>query len=64
MWSLHREFHQLQSGSLSLEQEVNQLNMRLKQATDPAFMEREARDRFDLVGVGDLVFVFADEDLD
>ena len=62
MWSLRREFHQLHSGSATLERDVKQLNLRLKQATDPAFVEREARDRFDLVGAGDLVFIFADED--
>lgn len=62
MWSLHREFDSLQTSSIALEQELKTLDLKIKQATDPAFVEREARDRFDLVGAGDLVFVFADEE--
>jgi hypothetical protein len=62
MWSLHRDFEQLNSSSVSLQQELGALNRKLRQAGDPAFVEREARDRFDLVGEGDLVFVFADEE--
>jgi hypothetical protein len=35
--------------------------MKLQKAKEPGFIEKEARDRFDLVSRGDLVFVFTDE---
>lgn len=62
MWSLQREFQHLSTESATLEREVAALNGKIRQATDPNFMEREARDRFDLVSEGDLVFVFADDE--
>ena len=34
----------------------------LRKARDPVFLEKEARDRFDLVSEGDLVFVFSEEE--
>lgn len=36
------------------------LDMQIKQAKDPAFIERQARDKLDLVGENDLVFVFSE----
>lgn len=61
LWKLHRDFNQLNSDIASLQGQHLALKNQLTKAKDPAFMEREARDRFDLVSEGDLVFVFADE---
>jgi hypothetical protein len=62
MWSLNREFNELQVSSIQVAQDVDKLKARLKAAADPSFVEREARDRFDLVSKGDLVFVFAEDE--
>lgn len=37
------------------------LSKQLQATKDPGFLEREARERFDLVRDGDLVFVFSDD---
>ncbi len=61
LWSLHRDFDALQVARTNLESQNLKLEAQLKRAKDPAFLEREARDRFDLVSEGDLVFVFSEE---
>lgn len=63
LWKLHRDFNQIQSDIGSLEKQNLQLKGQLRKARDPEFMEQQARDRFDLVSEGDLVFVFADDEI-
>lgn len=60
LWSLHREQAELESKKSQMYLESKDLSLKLEKASDPAFLEREARDRFDLVSEGDLVFVFSD----
>lgn len=62
LWTLQREQVELKQNSITIEKEITKLAGQIKQAKDPVFWEREARDRFDLVNEGDLVFVFADEE--
>lgn len=62
LYSLHRDFDRLEDNRQTLEQQNHKLKMQLQKAKDPAFLEREARDRFDLVSEGDLVFVFSEEE--
>ena len=62
IWGLNRDVQQLASSSSEIKKELVVLNDRIKLAADPTYMESEARDRFDLVSEGDLVFVFTDED--
>ena len=62
LYSLHRDHENLQKGIQTLEQQNQKLKVQLKKANDPAFLEQEARDRFDLVSEGDLVFVFSEEE--
>lgn len=62
LWSLHRDQVAIEQNIANLEQQNQDLKKRLLRAKDPAFLEREARDRFDLVSEGDLVFVFSDEE--
>ncbi|MBX3021551.1 MAG: septum formation initiator family protein [Bdellovibrionales bacterium] len=62
LWSLHRDHVSIQQNIQTLQQQNQDLKKRLQKAKDPAFLEREARDRFDLVSEGDLVFVFSDEE--
>jgi cell division protein FtsB len=61
LWSLHRDQVQLLQNTSILRTHSNELRFKLSKAKDPTFLEKEARDRFDLVGEGDLVFVFTDE---
>lgn len=61
-WSLTRDYASIQKDIQTLEQQNAKLKVQLQKAKDPAFLEREARDRFDLVSEGDLVFVFSEEE--
>jgi cell division protein FtsB len=61
LWSLHRDEIAIEHDIRDLKQQNVELKKRLAGAKDPAFLEREARDRFDLVSKGDLVFVFSEE---
>lgn len=36
------------------------LDVQIKQAKDPAFIERQARDKLDLVDQNDLIFIFSE----
>jgi cell division protein FtsB len=59
--NLYNDHVQLTEEIASLQTRSIELRSKLQKAKDPAFLEKEARDRFDLVGAGDLVFVFTDE---
>lgn len=61
LWSLHRNSTRLAEQSKQLQTEATLLETKIEKASDPDFMERQARDRFDLVNEGDLVFVFSEE---
>ena len=62
LWSLNRDQTSIQEKIEILQAKNTELKNRLKKVKDPAFLEREARDRFDLVSEGDLVFVFSEEE--
>jgi cell division protein FtsB len=62
LWALHRDYKSIQENIVTLEQQNQKLKIQLQKANDPVFLEREARDRFDLVSEGDLVFVFSEEE--
>lgn len=62
LWTLHRDYKTIQKNISATEQQNAKLKIQLAKAKDPAFLEREARDRFDLVSEGDLVFVFSEEE--
>lgn len=62
LYSLHTDYRTLQKNIQTLEQQNSKLSLQLKKASDPAFLEQVARDRFDLVSEGDLVFVFSEEE--
>jgi len=59
---MYRDQQDIQAKLTTLAKQTQDLKTRLKNARDPAFLEREARDRFDLVSEGDLVFVFSEEE--
>ena len=62
LWSLHRDSDSILKNNQTLQTQNQDLARRLQKAKDPSFLEREARDRFDLVSEGDLVFVFSEEE--
>ena len=61
LWSLHRDYDQINAEILQAQESNRTLQTQLKQAKDPAFIERQARDKLDLAGENDLVFVFSDQ---
>ncbi len=62
LWGLYRDHKDVQTQVAQLQLSTEEMTMRLKKAKDPSFLEREARDRLDLVSEGDLVFVFAENE--
>lgn len=61
LWGLHRDFERLTLEIADTQTDIQRLNAQLKQAKDPSFIERQARDKLDLVSEKDLVFVFPEQ---
>lgn len=58
LWGLYRDDQTISHQLLQAEAQIIQIDKQIKQATDPAFIERQARDKMDLVDDHDLIFVF------
>lgn len=61
LYSLRRDFTHLNEQMDSVRAQTLELELQLKRARDPSYIEHQALDRYDLVEENDLVFVFADE---
>ena len=61
MWELNAEKKNMQHKIQDTQITIQKLQKQIRMAHDPKFIEREARDRFDLVSKDDIVFVFSDE---
>lgn len=61
LWGLHRDLDRLGRDTIEARENLVTLDRQLAQAKDPAFIEQQARDRLDLAGENDLVFVFPEE---
>lgn len=61
LWSLHRDLDHINTEIMQAQEATTSLQAHLKQAKDPAFIERQARDKLDLAGENDLVFIFSDQ---
>lgn len=61
LWRLHRDKSRLETRIQESKQRLRQLEFRIQEAQEPQFIERQARDQFDLVKEGDLIFVFSDD---
>jgi cell division protein FtsB len=61
LWSLHREQARLGDKIQESKVKLGQLEFQIHESQQPEFIERQARDQFDLVKEGDLVFVFSDD---
>lgn len=62
VWSLHRDLKTIQEQIVASKAQSKALDMQIKQAKDPSFIERQAKDKLDMVGENDLVFVFSDQE--
>lgn len=60
LWSLHRDLSQLSQDINIIKVSNQKLDLQLKQAKDPSYLEKQAKDRMDYVEEDDLVFVFPD----
>ena len=60
LWSLNRDFRDLTHTIAEAHAHSKLLDFKIQQAALPGYIERQARDQFDLVKDGDLVFVFSD----
>ena len=60
LWSLHREHDAIEQRIGDAKKRSKQMEFRIHEAQQPEFIERAARDQFDLVKAGDLVFIFSD----
>lgn len=60
IWRLNRNIQSFEAKAVRLESDIKLVKTQILKANDPRFLEKEARDRFDLVNEGDLVFVFSE----
>ncbi len=60
VWGLRRDQSTIIEQINSTQKQATLLDLQIKQAKDPSFIERQARDRQDMVSENDLVFVFSD----
>lgn len=61
LWGLHRDHGRILTQIHDTRSNISTLSGQLKQAKNPSFIEREARDKLDLAGEHDLVFVFPEQ---
>ena len=62
LWSLYRDAELLNRKTQVTAREADELQMKIVKAKDTDFIGLQARERFELAGEGDLIFVFADEE--
>lgn len=60
MWRLNRDAEDIDRRMHLVREEISRLDMKIEKASDPSFIELEARERFDLASEGDLIFVFSE----
>ena len=64
IWSLQQEAQKVENRIEELRIETHSLDAQIRQAKNLNFVERQARDRFEMVEEDDLVFVFSNEEPD
>lgn len=58
VWGLRRDYATINTQIELAQKQSSVLSMQILQAKDPVFIERQARDKLDMVSDKDLVFVF------
>lgn len=61
LYGLHRDELRLVVQTQQVNDSLAALDLQLRQAQDPAYLERQAMDRYDLADENDLVFVFSED---
>ena len=61
LFSLRRDYSRINEQIEIEKSRINELDVKLKKARDPSYIERQAMDKLDMVDERDLVFVFSDE---
>jgi hypothetical protein len=61
LWSLQRNINRIGIETEAAKVKMVEVRKSVAKASDPEFLEMQARERFDLVGEDDLVFVFSEE---
>ena len=51
----------MQNRRLKIERQRQEIEVKIKKAEDPAFVEKELRQRLDYAGEGDLIFIFPEK---
>ena len=59
LWNLHRDHREIKHKISKIKTENLELEMKIAKASDPSFLEFQARNQFNLVEEGDLVFIFS-----
>ena len=62
MWNLYNSGKVLENRIKDIQQKNEQVENRMKKLSDSRFLEKEVRDRFNLVGEEDIIFIFSDEE--
>lgn len=62
MYSLQRDKTHLINQTRQTQAQILKIEQSLQKAKDPAYIEREALDRYDFADEHDLVFVFSDQE--
>ncbi len=58
LWGLYRDMNRYQTEIEKANLGIKELSFKLNEASDPLFIEKQARERLDLAGEDDLIFVF------
>jgi cell division protein FtsB len=58
VWGLRRDRSTIQDQINAAQKQAGILDVQIHQAKDPVYIERQARDKLDMVGEKDLIFVF------
>ena len=58
LWCFYRYLYRYKSDIKKAALDITDLSLKLSQAADPLYIEKQARDRLDLAGENDLIFVF------
>jgi hypothetical protein len=61
LFRLHGDRDGLTENLKSIQADILNLEVKIRQAKDPIFIEKEAKDRLDMAGEDELVFVFSSD---
>lgn len=58
LWSFHFKINEQQRELVEMDVKTKAIAAKIKQVSRPEFIEKQAREKFNMVNEGDLVFVF------